>query len=67
MALVDVYDALVSARRYKPAVSRADAAKIINDGKGQHFDPALVDIFNKVSEKFASIAGNGSRPATASV
>ncbi|MDR3077832.1 MAG: response regulator, partial [Planctomycetota bacterium] len=29
MALVDVYDALVSARRYKPAVSRSDAAKIV--------------------------------------
>jgi putative two-component system response regulator len=45
MALADVYDALVSERPYKKAFSHADAVKIIQEGKGTQFDPALTDIF----------------------
>jgi len=45
MAIVDVYDALVSERPYKKAFSREEAARIISDGKGTHFDPVLVDVF----------------------
>ena len=45
MALVDVYDALVSDRPYKKAFSHEKALEIISEGKGSHFDPELTEIF----------------------
>jgi putative two-component system response regulator len=48
MALADVYDALVSERPYKKAFSPAEAAKIIREGRGTQFDPALTDVFLSV-------------------
>jgi putative two-component system response regulator len=56
MAIADVYDALVSKRPYKDAFSLDEAAKIIIDGKGTHFDPILVDIFISVIPQFEEIA-----------
>jgi putative two-component system response regulator len=56
MAIADVYDALVSDRPYKKAFSHEEAAKIIVDGSGSHFDPALVDLFRRVSGQFESIS-----------
>lgn len=52
MATVDVYDALTSTRPYKPAFSHEVAVKIIAEGKGTQFDPALVDLFLSISDKF---------------
>jgi len=52
MAIVDVYDALVSDRPYKKAFSHEDAVHIISAGKGTHFEPALVDLFLKVADQF---------------
>ena len=54
MAIADVYDALISERPYKKAFSGEEARKIIEDGAGSHFDPALVDVFRKVAHKFAA-------------
>ncbi|HET9833260.1 MAG TPA: HD domain-containing phosphohydrolase, partial [Vicinamibacterales bacterium] len=51
MAVVDVYDATVTARRYHSAMSHEDALKIIAEGRGTHFDPAVVDAFLVVSSK----------------
>jgi putative two-component system response regulator len=45
MAIVDVYDALISVRPYKEAFSREQAIEIIKNGSGTHFDPRLVDLF----------------------
>jgi len=56
MAIVDVYDALVSDRPYKKAFTHDEAVRIIVDSKGTHFDPELVDLFLEVSEKFKKIA-----------
>ncbi|MCL1965024.1 MAG: response regulator [Firmicutes bacterium] len=56
MAIADVYDALISARPYKKALSYPEAEEIIIDGRGNHFDPQLIDVFSKVSDKFAEIA-----------
>ena len=56
MAIADVYDALISIRPYKKALSVEEAARIIESGKGAHFDPVLVDVFLKVSDQFAEIA-----------
>jgi response regulator RpfG family c-di-GMP phosphodiesterase len=49
MAVVDVYDAVVTERRYHPALSHDDALKVIAEGRGTHFDPAIVDAFLAVS------------------
>ena len=52
MALADVYDALVSARPYKVALSHEQAAGIISAGRGKHFDPDIVDAFLALQEQF---------------
>jgi putative two-component system response regulator len=57
MAIADVYDALISERPYKTAMSTDEAKKIIIDSKGTHFDPVLVDLFEKEADAFARIAG----------
>ena len=56
MAIADVYDALISERPYKRSFSADESAEIIINGSGTHFDPALVNAFNKVKEEFANIA-----------
>ena len=45
MAVVDVYDALVSKRCYKDSMSFDQAFGIIYDGMGKHFDARLKDSF----------------------
>ena len=52
MAIADVYDALVSARPYKPAYAHEKAVEIIAKGSGTQFDPALVEIFVRSAELF---------------
>jgi len=58
MALVDVYDALVSERPYKRGFSHSEAVAIIKAGKGKHFDPSIVDLFLSISDKFSHIAAS---------
>ena len=55
MALVDVYDAMVSVRPYKPACSHDQAIKTIKKERGTHFDPALVDLFVKFSDEINKV------------
>jgi putative two-component system response regulator len=52
MAIADVYDALVAVRPYKSAFPKPTAVGIILEGRGTHFDPALVDVFEKVADRF---------------
>jgi len=56
MAIADVYDALISVRPYKDAFSSEEAARIIIEGSGIHFDPTLIKTFEKVSDEFAAVA-----------
>ena len=56
MAVADVYDALISRRVYKQGMSHAQAAKIVSDGRGSHFDPDIVDAFLAIQEQFQHIA-----------
>jgi putative two-component system response regulator len=51
MAIADVYDALVSVRPYKGGYAHEEAVKIIIDSSGTQFDPVLVDVFAKISDK----------------
>ena len=52
LAVVDVYDALVSERPYKKVFSDEEAVDIIKAGSGKHFDPKIVDVFCEVKEQF---------------
>jgi len=56
MALADVYDALISRRVYKPPFTHQQAVEMILQGKGRHFDPAMVDAFMDIQEDFRQIA-----------
>jgi putative two-component system response regulator len=55
LALVDVYDALVSERPYKKAFEHKKAVEIIMSESGKHFDPKIVEVFSEVHERFTSI------------
>lgn len=56
MAVADVYDALISRRVYKAPMSHEKAVEIITEGKGQHFDPDMVDAFLELEAEFIKIA-----------
>jgi CHASE2 domain-containing sensor protein len=49
MAVVDVYDAIRTRNLYNAPMSQDEAVKHILDGKGTHFDPAVVEAFVQVS------------------
>ncbi len=55
VALVDVYDALVHRRVYRPALPEAEALDIMQQGRGSHFDPALFDCFIDLLPEFRRI------------
>ncbi len=56
VALADVYDALVSKRVYKEAYQHDVAKSIIENEKGKHFDPMIVDAFLSCEGKFIEIS-----------
>ena len=58
MALADVFDALISHRVYKSAYPMDVTINIINDGNGTHFDPDIVDAFNRRVDDFQGIAAH---------
>jgi putative two-component system response regulator len=62
MAVADVYDALISKRVYKPAFSHEQATGIILDSRGSHFDPDIVDAFERIADEFAAIAARFADP-----
>ncbi|MEY4979050.1 MAG: hypothetical protein RLZZ352_1320 [Pseudomonadota bacterium] len=56
MAVADVYDALISRRVYKAGMPHEAAVRIITEGRGQHFDPDIVDAFVALAPQFQAIA-----------
>lgn len=56
MAVADVYDALISKRVYKSAMSHEAAVDFIRAGRGTHFDPSIVDCFLDDPDEFRHIA-----------
>lgn len=56
MAVADVYDALISRRVYKEGMPHEKAVRIIAEGKGNHFDPDIVDAFMALTEQFREVA-----------
>ncbi len=55
MALVDVYDALISKRCYKEAYSFEKSENIIINESGKHFEPQIVDAFVELKDEFKQI------------
>ncbi|WP_461256793.1 HD-GYP domain-containing protein [Treponema sp. R80B11-R83G3] len=51
MAIVDVYDALVSERPYKKAFSEDEAVNIIMKNAGTHFDPKITELFYEIKDR----------------
>jgi putative two-component system response regulator len=45
VAVADVFDALTTARPYKPAWPLVEARAFLLEGRGRHFDPDCVDAF----------------------
>jgi len=56
MAIADVYDALISRRQYKEPMQHEQACKIIEEGAGTQFDPALIAVFCSIKDEFCQIA-----------
>jgi len=54
-ALADVFDALTSKRPYKDAFSLEKSYGIIEESKGTHFDPEIVDAFFSVQDKIEDV------------
>lgn len=46
--IADVFDALRAKRPYKEAYSAAQSMEIMRAGKGKHFDPVLLDVFERI-------------------
>jgi putative two-component system response regulator len=51
-----VFDALISRRVYKEAFPLEHVLQIIRNGRGNHFDPAVVDAFEACLDEFLAIA-----------
>lgn len=56
MAVADVYDALVSVRVYKDAISPKDALGIIYEESGTHFDPDIIRIVRGIESELIAAA-----------
>lgn len=59
MAVADVFDALVSKRVYKDAMSIEEAYSILVKDAGTHFDPELVQVFVAIKDQVMAYLQNG--------
>ena len=54
LSVVDCYDALTSDRPYRPALTDAEAMKIVLERRGKMYDPDVVDTFVRVYREIAA-------------
>lgn len=54
-AVADVFDALSSRRPYKPAFPLAKCFQILEEGRGKHFDPAILDAFLEARNEIIAV------------
>lgn len=55
VSVVDVYDALTSARCYKDAFGHEVSLNILYEGRGTQFDPDIIDLISSVADTFRKI------------
>jgi HD-GYP domain-containing protein (c-di-GMP phosphodiesterase class II) len=48
-AVADVFDALTSRRPYKDPIAFEEAMEILKEGRGNHFDPPILDMFTQIA------------------
>ena len=53
-AVADTYDAMTSARAYRPDMGKEWAIGELEKGKGTQFDPRLVDVFIEILREESS-------------
>ena len=56
VAIADVYDALSTARSYKPAYSHEKCLEIMRSESGYYFDPDVFQVFAAIESEFERIA-----------
>ncbi len=56
MAVADVFDALLARRPYKRPMPFEAALTLVADGRGSHFDPAVVDAFFRRLDDVRAVA-----------
>jgi putative two-component system response regulator len=55
VAVADVFDALASKRPYKSPFPREKCFAILKEGRGTHFDPAVLDAFFAASDQVIKV------------
>lgn len=55
MAIVDVFDAVSEKRCYRDAMPLEQCFVIIEEGRGTHFDPTIVDVFLSIRPKVEAV------------
>jgi putative two-component system response regulator len=65
-AMVDVFDAVTSERPYKPAFPNEEAVRILEEKKGNHLEPDLVDLFLESLDEVQAIQTESVEPAESS-
>jgi cyclic di-GMP phosphodiesterase len=55
VAACDAYDAITSARPYKPKLDHAEAVRRIVVDSGKHFDPDIVEAFLACADEFEAV------------
>jgi response regulator RpfG family c-di-GMP phosphodiesterase len=55
VTIADVFDALLSKRPYKEPFTMEETLRIINEGRGKHFDPFIIDVFNENLDRLMTL------------
>lgn len=55
VAIVDIYDALVSERCYKKAMPHEKALEILQESSGSHLDPEIINVLMDVHTQFSKL------------
>lgn len=55
VAMVDFYDALTMDRCYREAMTDEKALELLKAGKGRHFDPHMVEVFEEHQQLFINL------------
>ena len=58
MAIADVFDAVSEKRCYRDAMPLEQCFVIIEEGRGTHFDPTIVDVFLSIRPKVEAVHRN---------
>jgi len=55
VSVANVYDSCIADRIYRKGLSHEETCRAILSGRGTEFDPRIIDVFEKVKDKFASL------------